>query len=194
MSKVVIFDWDDTFLPSTELYNLMQVQGCTAIDCKLNPKQLEDMRNIDKLCLELLERIIKSRIDIVVVTNAENGWIEATAPVFLPLIYNFLVDSCTPVISAASLYKSKKSSTIEWKYYTFLDFFESSPTTYKEMISIGDSLCEKQATLWIEEYRGEISILPNVYSTIKMVDKPTTSKILEQFVNIGSILKNKYNL
>lgn len=198
MSKLIVYDWDDTLLPSSELYLLMQLQNCEVNNCKLSAKQISNIKEIDQLCTNTFMSIVKAGIDVIIVTNADSKWIDLTGPIFLPKIYKYVKSNNIPTISAADLYKSKTKCTTEWKYFTFIKFFEESTKIYDEMISIGDSNCEKQATLWLEIKSKEPKykrILPKRYSTIKMIDRdPTSSKILDQAKVIKNILKVKCEL
>lgn len=153
MSKgnhLTIYDWDDTFLPSSELYNIAKEQGVHAYLVTLTDTIKFKMAMIDLKALDNLKEALKYG-DVVIITNADDGWVELTGKKFLPKTYKFIIDNKIRVISASQKYKGKTACTIEWKYFTMLDFFELN-RNYYSVFSIGDSESEKQALIRVESY------------------------------------------
>eukprot|EP01083_Nonionella_stella_P153961 495389_1 len=124
---IIIFDWDDTLLPS---YHLQELGLRPRSNYKSNhqPTILSE-RDKSMICesLKKLEQIINvllvSALDtagygnVFVVTNAEEGWVELSCSTFIPNIRKML--SKCRVISARSLFEHQCPSTIEWKRRAF---------------------------------------------------------------------------
>ena len=121
---IIIFDWDDTLLPSHCLaeYGLRP---------KSKPNKEEKIKKLNEnerlmimLGLKQLEIIINELLtmaicrvgaeNVFIITNAERGWVELSCSTFIPNIMR-MVKECT-IISARSTFEQKyPSSTIEWK-------------------------------------------------------------------------------
>jgi len=123
--SVIIFDWDDTLLPSADLLRL-----------GLLPKTLSDTLTLsalsqierERVCggLQKLEETVYQLLysalrcvgngHVFVVTNAVRGWIESTCSKFMPSVMKLLTMSTFRIISARSLFERQyPSSPIEWK-------------------------------------------------------------------------------
>merc|ERR1719204_2919045 len=91
---VVFFDWDDTLLCTSHL-------GAYADDNvpTLLQQQLEDLEASVRRLLELAARLGR----VIIVTNAEEGWVQQSAARFLPGLAPALEG--VPVLSARSLFE-----------------------------------------------------------------------------------------
>merc|ERR1711865_1101537 len=75
-----IFDWDDTLLPST----WVQKHGLRVDDeSELNDTQRQELSEVADKAMETM-RIAKQLGTVVLVTNAERGWIELSCQKFMP--------------------------------------------------------------------------------------------------------------
>merc|ERR1719379_3057192 len=97
---VLIFDWDDTVLPSW----WVQSQGLRLDDDSVVTKwQADQLLEVAKLAAETL-RVAKQFGTVVLVTNAERGWIELSCQKFLPPLRASLEG--VKLLSARSTYES----------------------------------------------------------------------------------------
>ena len=114
-----MFDWDDTILPTTMLQ-----QAGYRLD---GPDAEEDLKEqLHCLGLEVrktLEEAAKYG-RVIIVTNAENGWVELTTQKFLPVLEREVDD--LQIISARSTYElDGTSNPFEWKARAFVDIIEN---------------------------------------------------------------------
>mmetsp|Transcript_67222 Transcript_67222/g.156037 ORF Transcript_67222/g.156037 Transcript_67222/m.156037 type:complete len:238 (+) Transcript_67222:117-830(+) len=182
---VFIFDWDDTVLPST----WVQGQGLR-LDEDSEPAawQHDLLANVASVAAETL-RVAKQHGTVVLVTNAERGWIELSCQKFMPSLYPAL--ETVNVLSARTTYETAElSSPLDWK----LRAFESeiarifgpetlhSPVRRKNVLSLGDSVHEREALL------RATATLPNCRSkSLKFVERPDIDQICKQHSLVRSV-------
>lgn len=145
---IILFDWDDTLCPSTYMMKTLRLGRCwdgtEAVPLDLLPflQKLEDM------VLSILEEAL-SYGSVVVVTNAEEGWIALAAKAWLPRV-EAMLKRCK-VVSARSKWEPKGiGSPTGWKQQTFFEEIETFYSRYrhqswKNVISIGDAPHEREA-------------------------------------------------
>lgn len=117
-NRMIIFDWDDTILSSTWLLS----QGLTtAKNCILQPwHEIE----LEKLTVEVINNLNISLHfgTVVIVTNAERGWVELSGRKFLPRVLDFILEKNIKIFSARSTYEPKGyKQPVEWKREAFRD-------------------------------------------------------------------------
>ena len=168
-NHITIFDYDDTFLPSSWISHLVQ----------LNVPVTEEIRNqlelVDKSASALLQEALQYS-KVIIITNAENGWVEDSSRIFMPRFYS-LLDSVR-VVSARSLYESSYPccSTV-WKKQAFKDVIDSliSFNDYPSILSIGDSLHEREAILAYGHENPH-----SLIKSIKLIEVPSPSYLATQ--------------
>ena len=166
---ITVFDYDDTFLPSSWISHLVQ----------LNAPVTEEIRNqlelVDKSASALLQEALQYS-KVIIITNAENGWVEDSSRIFMPRFYS-LLDSVR-VVSARSLYESSYPccSTV-WKKQAFKDVIDSllSFNDYPSILSIGDSHHEREAVF---AYGRENT--QSLVKSIKLIEVPSPSHLATQ--------------
>ena len=78
---VIIFDWDDTLMASTYLSSV----GCDLDALKPLPaKLLPLLAKIEKKIYSLLIKCLQIA-QVIIITNAENEWVEISARRFMPV-------------------------------------------------------------------------------------------------------------
>lgn len=174
----LIFDWDDTVLPST----WVQCQGLRLDESsELTAWHREQLAEVAATAAETL-RIAKQHGTVVIVTNAERGWVELSCQKFLPTLYPAIEG--VKVLSARTTYESSQcSSPLDWKLRAFeaeirrlfgADTLNSSEKR-KNILSLGDSVHEREALL------RATAQLPNcVAKSLKFVERPDISQICKQ--------------
>ena len=123
---IIIFDWDDTLLPS----HFLQINGLRSksklpkgANARTTPlNQVEKTKIL--LGLRKLEHIINNLLftaiqcvgvgNVIIITNAEQGWVEMSCFNFLPNIVKIL-RNCRIISARSTFEKQYPSSTIEWK-------------------------------------------------------------------------------
>ena len=139
----IIFDWDDTILPTSILtpYEYLLVDT----ELEIPPELKKRLDQLDRIGSELLNRA-KMFGRVYIVTNAAEGWCELSAARFLPKVYE-IVESDITIISARTKYEKLYPKQYQkWKIEAFLetraDMEEEAVTN---LISIGDNDFEIQA-------------------------------------------------
>lgn len=191
-----IFDWDDTILPSS----WVQRQGLR-LDANSHPtaEQRSILAEVASVVGQTL-RAARQHGTVILVTNAERGWIELSCQKFLPTLAPMLEN--VKLVSARTTYESTQGhSPLDWKLCAFdveiKRFFGAEtvfdPTMRKNIFSLGDSIHEREALL-----RATLSA-PNCHSkSLKFVERPDTSQICKQhelIVNaFGQLVHHQGNL
>ena len=183
----VVFDWDDTILPSTFLK--------TAGNRKMDRK---DLRNIykqnksewdqyDSFVSQFLEELDRTT-DLYIISNALICWIEYSSYELLPQTYKVLVkiNQKHRLVSAREFYfngnhrlsqKDIDASLAFWKTYTF----ECLLGTYKNIISLGDAEYERTALFSIPNPENNM-----IRKNVKLLDEPDMELLLDQLRFIKS--------
>jgi len=186
---LIFLDWDDTCMASSWL----QADGFNIYDTYGPVKQT--YAEMGEALANVLEPLLLHAAQlgrVVIVTNANEGWVESSCAAFmpklLPLIYTF------SVFSAQDRYKHMTPSPMEWKRRTFEDVVMAIPGPVgkvRNFISIGDGIAEKYA---VHALRGNPSALlyrpMNIVKAVKLLDQPTPSMLLEQLVALHQMLES----
>jgi len=170
----IFFDYDDTLLASSYLYNL----GCR-LDTEFDEthdvirKHLQDL----EIAVAKVLRRAASLGKVCIITNAEAGWVERSAEKFMPSVYPLIAK--TQILSARTLYELKHpDKPTEWKVCAFqnaLKAFLSDGHTKSHIISFGDSQVEREA---VRIATG--SLVNNRTKTVKFAEHPTVEQLKRQ--------------
>jgi hypothetical protein len=132
LDPVIVFDWDDTLLASTDLscygYGIDTNEGFA-------PAVETELKALERSVADLLKLAIDSG-PVFIVTNSEAGWVQLSARRFLPAVLP-LLDHIT-IISARSMYERLyPNSPADWKVQAFLNMNGSFEG--RTIMSFGDS-------------------------------------------------------
>lgn len=145
---IIIFDWDDTLCPSTTCMKQYQL----SVHPGAPPPHPEVMKALEALAEEarkLLEQAVEVAEKVVVVTNAEEGWVQMSCQAWLPSLQATLA-GCE-VASARSMWEPRGvASPAGWKARAFEDVIDRFYSRYqhqswKNIISVGDAPHEREA-------------------------------------------------
>jgi len=143
---IIILDWDDTMCPSTAC---MRHHGLSVLGDPPEGEVAEGLAGIAKEATLLLEQAIELAEEVIIVTNAEEGWIDLSCKQWLPGLQSCLEKA--HVVSARSTWEPQGvSSPAGWKARAFEEavdkFYSRYPNqSWKNIISIGDAPHEKEA-------------------------------------------------
>jgi len=206
VDRVIIFDWDDTICPSTFV---AKVNVATSKDL---PQHFQIIFDELCKCAEKLLTEASKHGEVVIITNAMEGWVEYSAERFVPKLLPVLKG--IKIISARSRYEEffpKKS--LCWKAAAFAhevnEIFNiteessfsnnstlitevsspncstsstSSKRRRREIISFGDSMDERKAVK-IAAYQLNASS-----KSIKFIQRPSLVQIIGQLSIVNSQL------
>jgi hypothetical protein len=164
---VIILDWDDTLLASSWL---------ASNDLRLdNPYAIESHHRQELQQLEVRARkfieLSLSLGSVVIVTNAETGWVELSCERFLPGLSSVLPK--VRVVSARTKYESKfPNQPSQWKVNAFRDEVDrilvSGSGELSNVVSIGDSHHEREA---LHTVTSEME--NTLVKSVKFVERPS---------------------
>lgn len=181
------FDWDDTILGTTFLQTLATAESISIMDVTLDHSTYVKFKLIDSSASQMLT-IALNFGSVIIVTNADIGWIEATGPKFVPMTFDLIKTHKITVLSASGRYRHMTDCHTQWKFLTMCDIL---PTHQLELfVSVGDSLAEKKAASQLKDVCG--SIKPRAIKTVKMIDSPSLTNLHFQQNYLSQILPNLY--
>jgi hypothetical protein len=167
----VIFDWDDTLFPTSWL----QRQGFFKADAVPSMQQAAQLQKL----ADAVERTLRATLlfgKVVVVTNAEKGWVELCCPKLMPSLAQVLSE--VDIVSARSTYERHSQNPSEWKRLAFaqeLEQFHIQSDQQCNVVSVGDSLYEQHAVM---------SVCKNVHNcfakSLKFMDNPSIEDLIDQ--------------
>jgi len=183
-----VFDWDDTVLPSTWVNRQgLRLDTGSAPSCSQRALLAEVAATAGRLL-----RAARRHGTVVLVTNAERGWIELSCQKFLPTLAPML--ESVKMVSARTTYEGTTGpSPLEWKLRAFEDEIAShfgsdvlmDQEKRKNIFSLGDSVHEREALL------RATSPLCNCHSkSLKFVERPDISQICKQHELITDNFEN----
>jgi len=175
---VILVDWDDTILPTTWL----QLQGLLGVDGSINTLNMSSQQQM--LLHDLESKVMQvlwtamGHGRVVVVTNAAEGWAQASCSAFLPDLCHVLDQ--LDVISARSMYECKgETSPSSWKQLAFADVldaaFDDLHSVQQHVISIGDSMYEHAALTAMQEKSSS-----HYAKSLKLMERPSIEVLIEE--------------
>jgi hypothetical protein len=173
-NTLLVFDYDDTLFPTSFL-----AQRGYRLD---GPDPTPELKEI----LEDYSTIVRQTLDearklgkVIILTNAETGWIELTSQKFTPSLSSLF--ESFPLISARSIYEPLGiSSPFQWKLRAFEGVIhehcaKTDRNAVQHIISFGDSIHERDAA---HQVCGKVS--GSVCKSIKFMERPDISQLTKQ--------------
>jgi len=167
---VIVFDWDDTLLPSSYLSS-KGYRIDAPVTCPDTDKQLRDHA---KSVVSVLTLAMKyGRVQVI--TNAEAGWVQLSASTFLPEVLPLLKK--LSIVSARTSYeKLYPDSPLKWKFCAFQDRMQQNRQfLYRNVISFGDSHVEREAVRAVT--RGLTGVKTK---SVKFAERPSMEQLRRQ--------------
>jgi hypothetical protein len=186
-NSIIIFDWDDTLLPTS----FLTPGGVFDENIILPQNEIEKLLKLEHAVLQLLTEAVEKG-NVYIITNAGNGWVEYSAKRFYPSINPILEK--IKIISARGQYeKFFPGNSRQWKIEAFLNLQKTlNMKLVTNIICIGDSLFEMEAGRILASKFTEAFI-----KTIKFREAPRLDELLKQlklvciqFASIYSAVKN----
>lgn len=180
---LILLDWDDTINPSSLVTSL----GFRIDEDSQLPATLQrELEALEEIAIDMLETC-SAHGHVVIVTNAETGWVELSGKRFVPRVLECLQRLQLPIISARSTYESRyPGSPADWKTAAFIEQVAHAAeiTPSVGVMSIGDSLHEREAAHQVGTRfaDGDVSSV----KTVKMVERPTVEQLRRQLSLIST--------
>mmetsp|Transcript_21142 Transcript_21142/g.66122 ORF Transcript_21142/g.66122 Transcript_21142/m.66122 type:complete len:263 (+) Transcript_21142:100-888(+) len=182
---ILILDWDNTMLPTTWL----EEQGLGLDEQSiLSEEQVNLLEAMAEHARQTLH-IAKTHGKVVLVTNAEHGWVELSCQKFMPRLLPSLQG--VKILSARTTYERQGvAQPAEWKYLAFASEIDGFCELFgserqKNIISIGDSPHERWALIRVAER------IPNSRAkALKFMERPDLGQLVQEHQIISDCLSD----
>lgn len=169
-----ILDWDDTICPSTHLASL----GMRVDDTGNLPAGLRDqLAQLQVAVIKIVHEALRFG-EVVVITNAEKGWVELSGERFLPDVVKFFKENDIKIVSARTCFEQKyPDAPSSWKVAAFSREVEEMFPQEDDLnvLVLGDSMSERDAAHALG------SRMPNSkVKTVKFVERPSIDQLMRQ--------------
>ena len=187
-NSIIIFDWDDTLLPTS----FLTPGGVFDENIKIPAIENDKLSKLEQAVLKLLTEAVEKG-SVYIITNAGNGWVEYSANKFYPSIMPVLEK--IKIISARGLYeKMYPGNSRQWKIEAFLNIQKHlNLKLVTNIICVGDSLFEMEAGRILASKFTEAFI-----KTIKFREAPKLDELIKQLklvcIQFGTIYSSIKNL
>lgn len=185
---IIILDWDDTLCPST---TCMRTHGLSVLG---EPPKGEVKRQLEVLTEEvklLIEAASQLAEKVIIVTNAEEGWVDLSCKAWLPGLLPTL--ALCEVASARSTWEPRGVvSPAGWKAKAFeevIDRFYSryQNQSWKNIISIGDAPHEREALARVSGWAPTGKKCRS--KSVKFVLRPTVDQLVRELQLLRESMK-----
>ena len=170
-NSIIIFDWDDTLLPTT----FLTAGGNNILEnITISDTEKEKISNSEILVSKLLNEAVQKG-EVYIITNAGQGWVEYSAEKIYPSIKEVL--SKIKIISARNEYEKQfPNDSSRWKIQAFLNIQKNlNIKLVTNIICIGDSLFEMEAGRIMAAQFKEAFI-----KTVKFREGPKLDELIKQ--------------
>eukprot|EP00931_Biecheleriopsis_adriatica_P043848 TRINITY_DN25054_c0_g1_i1.p1 TRINITY_DN25054_c0_g1~~TRINITY_DN25054_c0_g1_i1.p1 ORF type:complete len:489 (+),score=112.73 TRINITY_DN25054_c0_g1_i1:192-1469(+) len=191
-SSLVIFDWDDTLLPTASLVASGRIAPAAgspgaartsgaAASALLNEWEFDSFLEACAAgAIQALQEAAKLG-RVVIVTNSGFGWVHETASRFMPSVLSELEN--VPVISARSIFEPLGvAEPYRWKVHCFqriAECFQFDPagiTGPSSLVSIGDGWHERVAAIMTAQ---DLKLACHV-KCMKLLEQPGVDQLAQQ--------------
>ena len=178
-NSLIIFDWDDTLLPTS----FLAPRGIFDDESELNEKDQAKINILEDSVQKLLTLAI-TKGDVYIITNAGDGWVDFSAKKYYPNILELL--NKITVISAREVYEDKyPEDSKKWKIESFLNLKKKlNDSLITNIICLGDSIFEMEAGRILAS-----KFIHAVIKTIKFREKPKPEELNKQL----NLVLNQFN-
>mmetsp|Transcript_87199 Transcript_87199/g.154444 ORF Transcript_87199/g.154444 Transcript_87199/m.154444 type:complete len:325 (+) Transcript_87199:77-1051(+) len=187
---VIIFDWDDTLCPST---TCMRTHGLSVLGALPEGELAAALEELAAEGRVLIEAAFELAEKVVIVTNAEEGWVDLSCRAWLPGLQD-IVAKCE-VLSARSTWEPQGvQSPAGWKARTFEDVIEKFYSRYqnqswKNIISVGDAPHEREALARVVRWAPTASGKRCRSKSVKFVLRPSIDHLTRELQMLRESLK-----
>lgn len=184
---IMLFDWDDTLCPSSYCMAQLKLEVFDSVP--------EDMRPMMEKIAENAQRVLEQAEElgkVVIVTNAEEGWVELSCRSWLPALLP-TVQRLETIVSARSTWEPfGVSSPAGWKERAFRQeierFYDRYPEqSWKNILSVGDAPHEREALFRVTNAYAYSKCRPK---SIKFGVRPSLEQLSQELETLLTNLKD----
>jgi len=148
------------------------------------------LKNCEPAQLIKLEKLVKATLELamnfgttLIVTNANDGWVQQSASVHMPLLLPTL--KRVPVVSAREVHEHLfPEEPLAWKRETFWKLLRRKIAWELNLIVLGDSFAEIGAADAVGKILGHMPLV----KTVKFKASPSPSELLSELRVVGGEL------
>ena len=201
--RLILIDWDDTLCTSTLMASLgyrIDEQG------PLPDELVSELADLQTSVIAMLEQAVRHGT-VIIVTNAETGWVELSGKRFVPGITAALARLQIRVISARSTYESLcGANPSDWKTACFMQQVEDAKHALAlagdvdgtvDLLSIGDSYHEREAAHHVSYVAAkrrrespDAGTTAGTVKTVKLMERPDISMLRRQCNLLAENMEN----
>jgi len=167
---VVVFDWDDTVLPTSWLERVHAFQGAA-----LRPEVQRQLAQLAQLCSQTLS-MASHMGTVIFITNSAPGWVAQSCQMFMPQILE--------QVMRHNIFAKPMTAPLTFK----ITAFRRECRQYRNVVSVGDGDAERVACLrltmpvagpgagnfCVDSWTGG----PRHIKSVKLVELPTCQQLL----------------
>lgn len=143
----------------------------------LPPVLREQLEQLEDAVIEIVKEALRFG-NVVIITNAEAGWVELSGKRFLPRVVAFLMEHDIKIVSARTSFESHyPDMPSSWKVAAFSQEVSVMFPNEDELnvLVLGDSMSERDAAHALS------TRLPNSrVKTVKFVERPSIDQLMRQ--------------
>ncbi|CRH03682.1 HAD domain ookinete protein, putative [Plasmodium relictum] len=177
--KLIVFDYDDTILPTSWITIKMKLTLYDIIPVYL--KQL--FNKLSNVVINTLNLCL-TQGKLVIVTNASLEWLINSAKKFIPEVWTFITQNNIRIISARDRLINSLIDPKDWKKIIFHQIINEvlSPYLYNTsficfIYSVGDGNDERNACFFISQLNQYSSC---IFKSLKFLSEPTCQKLIAE--------------
>ncbi|CRG95955.1 HAD domain ookinete protein, putative [Plasmodium gallinaceum] len=177
--KLIVFDYDDTILPTSWITIKMKLTLYDIIPVHL--KQL--FNKLSNVVINTLSLCL-TQGKLVIVTNASLEWLINSAKKFIPEVWSFITQNNIRIISARDRLINSLIDPKDWKKIIFHQIINEvlSPYLYNTsficfIYSVGDGNDERNACFFISQLNQYSSC---IFKSLKFLSEPTCQKLIAE--------------
>jgi hypothetical protein len=189
----IVFDWDDTILPSTQVHPRCIVDSAGRLRSKLAPLMRKE---IEELCQQAVALFKTAREcgEIVIVTHASRPWVEMSCKHFLPQLWDIVkdirifyanelaeeerTDADDRALTAEEMSTQERVRTkASAMKVAVASFYSQYPNqSWKNILSIGDAIYEHDAIRQVVSQRASTKMCRT--KCLKLIERPAIDTLV----------------
>lgn len=178
---IIILDWDDTLCPST---TCVWEQGLEPCGPEPTGEVAFALRKHSVAALALLREAQSLADRVVIITNADDGWVETSCGAWMPALLPAL-DDCEVISARSSFEPLGVTSPAGWKERAFSDAINRFYSRYrhqswKNVISVGDALYEREALSRVMGWTPRTGGVKCRAKSVKLMERPSIEQLTEE--------------
>lgn len=180
----IVFDWDDTLFPSSfiDRKRLIHARQFEEIPAELQKSFAELEKTITRLITNACQYGT-----VLIITNAQTGWVELTTSKFMPSLLPLLTKSVRIVSARSSFERFFPGDPLCWKAAAFAHELHQLQKTVgialRNVMSFGDSIEERTA---VKIAAGQ---LRSRAKSVKFLDAPSPRQLHQQIEVVANCLE-----